>query len=86
MLLQMGPLLHLGPVITLVPSTKGSLGLSARFLQRKHNYSKRKKRPNLPFGKNLLHVAGAGVGKFALLVVVVFSFSLGMTFSYLLFS
>ena len=41
-------------------------------LQRKHTYSKRKKRPNLPFGKNLLHVASAGVGKFALLVVVVF--------------
>ena len=54
-------------------------------MQRKHNYSKRKKRPNLPFGKNLLHVASAGVGKFALLVVVVFSFSLGKTFSYLLF-
>ena len=45
-------------------------------LQRKHTYSKRKKRPNLPFGKNLLHVASAGVGKFALLVVVVFFFFL----------
>ena len=32
-----------------------------------------------------MHVVSAGVGKFALLVVVVFSFSLGMTFSYLLF-
>ena len=43
-------------------------------MQRKHNYSKRKKRPNLPFGKNLLHVASAGVGSFALLVVVFFFF------------
>lgn len=43
-------------------------------LQRKHNYSKRKKWPNLPSRKNLLHVAGAGVGKFALLVVVDFLF------------
>ena len=32
-----------------------------------------------------MHVASAVVGKFALLVVVAFSFSLGMTFSYLLF-
>ena len=32
-----------------------------------------------------MHVASAGVGRFALLVVVVFSLSLGMTFSYLSF-
>ena len=49
---------------------KGSLGLSARFCKENITILN----SNLPSGKNLLHVAGAGVGKFALLVVVDFLF------------